>query len=398
VPSFAFSVVDADGRRIRGREDAQTSALLLRNLEQRGWLVLDIQEPDVHVGYAFVFGRRNAVLEMTRGLAALLHAGMPLTRALNTVEHVSHASMRGVILDVREAVERGTPLASAFGGHPSHFSPHFVGLVRAGERSGELSSAMRRLADQLEHDHALRSRIISVSIYPMLLAVLGSGAVVVLLTLVLPRFAELLQGAGATLPHSTQVLLSASTAFQRFWPALLTIGLGLACTVAWCQGSTSGRRVAARLLLILPVVSTIRREILAARFARLTGTLATSGTPLLSALHDTIECVDDPLLRDAVARAHALVRDGASLSRAIADTRLFPALLPQLVEIGEESGQLHEFLLKAAELFEGRVERTTQRLVTLLEPAMILTFGSIVAIVALSLLQAIYGINASAFR
>jgi type IV pilus assembly protein PilC len=151
-------------------------------------------------------------------------------------------------------------------------------------------------------------------------------------------------------------------------------------------------------MLALPGVRTLRRYALAGRFARLVGVLLGGGAPLLTALDDTIESIGDPNARDDVARIRTRVREGSSLRAALAESTLFPPMLAQLVGVGEDAGQLRTFLMKSADIFEERTERATSRLATLAEPAMIILFGAIVAFVALSLLQAIYGINANSFK
>jgi type II secretory pathway component PulF len=172
----------------------------------------------------------------------------------------------------------------------------------------------------------------------------------------------------------------------------------LAAIVAWARNTEDGRRFASRMFLSTPLVSTLREYALAARFARLLGVLLGGGAPLLVALDDTIESLGDPVAKDDVARIRTKVREGSSLRAAVAESSIFPPLLAQLIGVGEDAGQLKEFLTKAAEIFEERTERATQRLAALAEPGMIVIFGAIVAFVALSLLQAIYGINASSFK
>jgi len=179
---------------------------------------------------------------------------------------------------------------------------------------------------------------------------------------------------------------------------LLLAPLGLALGAAWIRNTKEGARFWAVTLLSLPLVRTLRRFALSARFARLVGVLLGGGAPLLQAIDDTIESLADPVARDDAARIRTKVRDGSSLKSAVSESAVFPPLLAQLIGVGEDAGQLRPFLLKAADIFEERTERATQRMATLLEPAMIVTFGACVAFVALSLLQAIYGINASSFR
>jgi type II secretory pathway component PulF len=274
----------------------------------------------------------------------------------------------------------------------------YVGMVRAGERSGDLDGAFVRLAETLEREANLRSRLVSASIYPMLLAFVGGAAVTVLLVFVLPRFVELLQGSGTTLPRSTAMLLDFSQMLRRYWYLLAALPLAGLAAAVWVRSSETGMRLWCGLLIRIPVVSALRRNQLAARFARVCSVLLTGGAPLLTALDDTIDSMNDPIAKDDIMRIRGRVREGSALKSAVADGTLFPTLLSQLIAVGEDSGRLRDFLAKAADIFEDKTERAMQRLVTLAEPAMIVTFGTIVAFVALSLLQAIYGVNASSFR
>jgi type II secretory pathway component PulF len=400
MPTFSYQAVDGTGKRTRGHAQAASTGALTRTLEERGLFVLDVAESADGAGgrRGFRSGRRREVLEVTRALAALLPVGMPLAHALNAASGVATGDVKAALLEVRERVERGDTLSSALAHHRHLFSPLYVGLVRAGEKSGDIDASFARLADQLERDEQLRGKILSAAIYPLLLATAGSLAVTVLLFFVLPRFVTLLEGSGAKLPTSTAALLAVSAAMHRAWPILLLIPLGAIAFGAWVNNSDDGRRVWSRVLLAIPGVATLRRYALAGRFARLVGVLLGGGAPLLTALDDTIESIGDPVARDDVTRIRTRVREGSSLRGAIVDSSLFPPMLAQLVGVGEDAGQLRTFLMKAADIFEERTERATQRLATLAEPAMIMIFGAIVAFVALSLLQAIYGINANSFK
>jgi type II secretory pathway component PulF len=401
MPTYAYQAVDGSGKRLRGQAQAISSGALARTLEERGLFVLDVAESSEAArggARGFRLGRRREILEVTRALAALLPVGMPLAQALNAASGVASGDVKVALQEVRARVERGDPLSVALAEHRNLFSPLYVGLVRAGERSGDLDAAFQRLADQLERDEHLRGKILSAAIYPILLATAGSVAVTVLLFFVLPRFVTLLEGSGARLPKSTSTLLAFSAALHRGWPVLLLIPFVVAAFAAWVRGSDAGARAWSTILLGLPGIRTLRRYALAGRFARLVGVLLGGGAPLLTALDDTIESIGDPNARDDVARIRTRVREGSSLRAALAESTLFPPMLAQLVGVGEDAGQLRTFLMKSADIFEERTERATSRLATLAEPAMIIMFGAIVAFVALSLLQAIYGINANSFK
>ena len=298
----------------------------------------------------------------------------------------------------RELCLSGDSVAAAMAAHSDLFPPHYIGLVRAGERAGGVGTAVTRLADQLEREATLRNRLLSAALYPIILTVAGGGAVLVLLLVVLPNFAELFKGSGAHLPRSTEFVLGASTALRRFWHVIPIIVVALTAAFASARNSANGRLALAQFLDNLPLIRGLRRDALAARFARLTGTLLSSGAPLLSALDDTIASIGDALAESALIRVRSAVRDGATLTAAITAEPIFPPLLTQLTAVGEESSRLPDFLLKAAQLFEDRSDRTTQRLVALAEPAMIVLFGIVIGFIALSVLQAIYSVNAGSFR
>ena len=396
MPNFAFVAISATGTRQHGDRDAPSQSALTDALEREGLFVLEIAERTS--GAAFAGLNSSNLLDATRALAALLPAGLPLARSLDAAARLSSGAIALALADVRARVERGDSVAAALSAHSDLFPPHYIGLVRAGERAGDLGTAFTRLADQLEREATLRNRLLSAALYPVILTVAGGGAVLVLLLVVLPNFAELFRGSGAQLPRSTQLVLAASTALRRFWYLIPIALAALAAAFASARSSNNGRLALAQFLDNLPLIRSLRRDAIAARFARLTGTLLSSGAPLLSALDDTIASVGDALAESALVRVRSAVRDGASLTAAISAEPIFPPLLAQLTAVGEESSRLPEFLLKAAQLFEERSDRTTQRLVALAEPAMIVIFGVVIGFIALSVLQAIYSVNAGSFR
>ncbi len=399
VSAFRYRAVDGAGRRVHGVRDAPSADALLHELERHGLVVVELAAASGQAGGRSWRGTTAAdVLEATRALAALLRAGVPLARALDIGASIVPARVARELEQVRTRVSSGVTLADAHARHPRSFSPLYRGVVRAGERSGNLAGAFASLASQLEAERRVRARLLSAAMYPLLLAVAGTATIIVLVQFVLPRFADLLQGAHATMPRSTAALLAISHWFTGAWPAVAAAVVTLAVGLALGGRTERGRRAMATLLVETPLVGRIRRHVLASRFARLLSVLLEGGAPLLLALDDTIVSLADPLARDEVARVRARVREGRSLHAALAEGHLFPPVLARLVAIGEEAGTLRDFLARSADMSEDRVEHALQRLVTFVEPAMIVVFGVLIAFVALSLLQAIYGVDASAFR
>jgi len=399
VPLYAYKAIDPRGQRTRGRLPGSSPEAIVRELEGRGLLALDVQEirKGGNGASALGLGRRRAILEFTRAVAALLPAGMPLARALAAGTAQAPESVRPALESVRSKVERGEELATTLAEHPRLFSPLYVGMIRAGEKSGSLDNAFQRLAEQLERGSELRSKLMSMSIYPILLGIVGIAAILVLVLFVLPRFSELILSSGAALPATTAAVVGVATAVQEEWwilaiQPLLAVGL-----FAWLRTTDQGRQAGAWALVHFPLIGSWRRQYLGASFARMVGELLTGGAPLLLALEDARDCMTDSVAQAETDRIRTKVREGSSLHAAIAEGGLFPPVLAQLVALGEDAGRLADFLLKAADLLEKKTERALERLVALVEPAMIVGFGGIVAVVALALLQAIYGVNAGSF-
>ena len=199
------------------------------------------------------------------------------------------------------------------------------------------------------------------------------------------------------LPATAGAIVDVTTWLRVNWRFLAVIPPAFLVALAWLRTSESGRRFSSNALIHLPVVGNWRKQTLAAAFARMVGELLTGGAPLLMALEDAHDCMTDPVAQTETERIRVRVREGSALHAAISEKSIFPTVLPQLVALGEDAGRLAEFLIKSAELLERKVERTLERLVAIAEPAMIIGFGGIVALVALALLQAIYGVNAASF-
>ena len=399
MPLYAFRAIDPRGHRSRGRLPGSSPEAVARELEGRGLLALEVKETKRNGNGTggLGLGRRRAVLDFTRAVASLLPAGMPLARALGAGTTQAPESVRPALESVRSKVERGEGLAEALAEHPRLFSSLYVGLVRAGEKSGSLDNSFQRLTDHLERDGELRSKLVSMSIYPVLLGLVGIATILVLVLFVLPRFSELLLSSGEALPATTAAVVGVAAVVQEEWWILALQPPLIALLLAWLKTTDQGRKAGAQALVHLPLIGSWRRQHLGATFARMVGELLTGGAPLLLALEDARDCMTDSVAQAETDRIRMKVREGVSLNAAIAEGGVFPPVLAQLVALGEEAGRLADFLLKAAELLEKKTERALERLVALVEPAMIVGFGGIVAVVALALLQAIYGVNAGSF-
>lgn len=399
MPAFAYRAATAAGRTVRGVEDAESPAALERTLGARGLYPLEVApataaatEPAARRAFRT---RRADVVEAVRYLATLMDAGFPLDRALGAVSRVvARRDTAAAVLDVRDRVRGGARLDDALAAHPALFPRFAVGMVRAGERGGYLARALDRLSAQMEREQALRARLVSALIYPAVMIAVGAAAIAVLFAYVLPRFVVLLQDTGSALPRSTALLLSIGEFTGRWWGALPMIPIGLALVIAAVRSTEQGRTMMDGVLLRLPVIGPLRQRAASTRLARTLSTLLGSGMPILPALEIAAASQADGAVQQAVLRAREEVRAGDRLAAALRRAGLFPFLFVQMVEVGEEGGRLPDMLERAAQSLENELERGLDRLMRLVEPVMILVFGGIVGFVALSLLQAIYGIRA----
>jgi len=332
---------------------------------------------------------------LTRSIATLLEAGVPLERALAfAASGETDSRWRRIFSGLQEAVIRGESLSEAatrVEALPRAYAP----LLAAAEASGSMADTFARLADDLEQRSRLRARVRAALVYPTLLAIASTVGTLVILIVVVPRFADLIAGAGGTVPTSTRLLIALSALLSRFgW--LLVVAVVLAGTAGRQSLQDAARRRrwhAARLRW--PLVGHFEREQAAAGYL---GTLAValeSGVPLLRAMSLARGTVGNDALAERLARAEGIVRDGGSVAQALSGS-LTP-LATRLLEAGEQGGALAPLARRAATAASDQVQRVITSAVALIEPVMILGFGGVVGFVALALLQAIYGINASSF-
>jgi general secretion pathway protein F len=407
MASFRYRAIAPGGEVVRGVMEAASEAEVVAQLRRQGRIPMRAEPERGGAGalgdlLRLELGRggalsRQEVTNLTRELSLMLGAGQDLDRALRfLVETARGARIRRVVGGLRDAVRDGRALSAALAEHPRSFPRLYVGLVRAGEAGGTLPATLARLAELLERQRALASTVTSAMIYPALLAVASIGSVWLLLTQVLPQFVPLFAQSGAALPASTQFLIAAGDFASTGGPWVLA-GVVLAGLAARQALRRPGPGLAAdRLLLRLPVVGGLLRELEAARFCRTLGTLIQNGVPLLAALAIAREAVANRAVVQAVEAAALRAKGGAGLAEPLAEAGVFPARTIHLLRLGEETAQLGAMALRAAEIHEERTRLSVQRLVALLVPAITVLMGAVVAGIVSSLLLAMLSLNSLA--
>jgi general secretion pathway protein F len=389
--AYSYRAARGDGTVELGTVDAASRDAASGVLAGRGLWVLDVRP-----AAATLTRQRLSSAELALGLrllGSLLDAGLPVSRALAAFADVAPDGWRPALGQLTAAVREGQALGAALAASPIDIPPVVIGMVQAGEAGSGLAAAVVRAADLMESAAATHAAIRSALVYPIVLTGAGSASLLLLVGVVLPRFAKVLADLGAALPATTRTVLDlADIARASALPGAMALLLGLGAWRTWV-GTAGGRARWDAWLLDLPLIGTIRRAAGTARVASAVASLLDSGVPIAQALIAGARAAGDAALETRLIEARGSVTAGAPLSKAIAVAGAGTPTLIRLVRAGEETGRLPEMLSRAAGLEAERARRLVTGAVRLLEPALILMFGGIVAFVAAALLQAVYSVR-----
>lgn len=397
MPSFRYEATDALGKIVRGTVEADTERGARNQLRGRGLLPLSTAPAARAEGLGGALRARLSDADLawlTRQLASLLAARLPLDAALSaTLDHAEKKHIATVLLGVRDDVRAGHKLSAALAARPRDFPEIYRALIGAGEESGDLAQVMEKLADYIEERNALRGKVMTAFIYPVVVACVSVIIVVFLLGYVVPQVVSAFSHAKQQLPMLTRVMLALSD-YVREW-GLVT---GAALVAAFALWRYALRAPAARTawhtrVLRLPLVGRFVLGVNAARFASTLSILCGSGVALLTSLEAARRTLSNDVLRQAVDEASARVREGAPLSTALGAQKVFPSLLVHLIGSGEKTGQLPELLDRGARNLSRDLERRAMAMTALLEPALILVMGGFVLLIVLAVMMPILEMN-----
>lgn len=403
MPEFLWRAAHADGQAAEGRTEAAAEADVLRQLRERGLTPIRVQPAGQAEGAALAGPRPRAargpvkpadVLSLTSELAIMLRAGLALDAALRVLIDMSHKpSVRAMLEKVLEDVKGGAPFSRALAAHQAHFGDFYINMIRSGEISGQMPQVLDRLADHMQRLRALRESVVSATLYPAILLGVAVLSLVGMLGFVVPQFEKLFKDMGDALPMPTRVVMLLGQGFRHYG---LALGLGAAALgwLAWRWLRTpAGRQWWQARLIALPVLGPIVRKYQLTLFARSLGTLLDNGVPLLAALHISVETVTHQALRQALAKMAPLVKEGSRIVPAMRATGVFEPLAINLVRVGEETGRVGAMMNELAAILDRDVETGIKRGLTLLEPALILVLGLLIAAIIVSILLGIISVN-----
>jgi type IV pilus assembly protein PilC len=309
----------------------------------------------------------------------MINSGLPLVQSLDILaEQTENERFRSVIREVLSGVESGNTLADALDKHPKVFSKLFVNMVAAGEAGGILDTILLRLATFLEKSDALMRKIKGAMIYPAVIFGVAAAAVTILLIFVIPTFQEMFESAGVALPLPTQIVIGMSKLLQNYWWLILGAIIAAGFMLRQFYKTDPGELAFDKLLLNLPILGDMQRKAAVARFTRTLGTLVSSGVSILEGLEITAKTAGNRVIHDAVMGSRASIAGGETISGPLKESGVFPPMVVQMINVGEQTGGLDEMLTKIADFYDDEVDAAVSALLSALEPIMIVVLGVVV--------------------
>ena len=406
MPEYHWEAFDASGQRSSGHHQAASVADVVLHLRKNRLSPVKVQEAvGVSSAAALAAGQGTRKLHtgpikaldihtMTTELAIMMRAGLSLDNALKVLLEMSHKqAMQAMLQAVLDGVKGGMPLSQALQQHQQHFGEFYINMVRSGEASGQMAAVLGRLSEHLERQRALRDSAISATIYPAILLGVAVLSLVAMLGFVVPQFEQLFTDMGDALPLPTQWVMALGHAFRSYGLYILALcALGFWLLRRWLS-SPQGRKKWQNWLLRLPLVGAVLHKYQITLYSRSLGTLLDNGVGLMVALRIASDTVDNDIIRTPLEQMAPLVKQGQRLAHAAAQSGQFEPLALNLVRVGEETGRLGDMMLQLSDILNREVETSIKRLLTMLEPALILVLGILIAAIIVAILMGILSVN-----
>jgi general secretion pathway protein F len=400
---FQWQGIDKGGRTQRGVRDADNAKVLRVLLRKDGILATAIEEDSAarkrtarEVNFTRIFQRVSAseLALLTRQLATLLHSGVPLVEALSAlIEQVEKVPLKDALTQTRDKVNEGTSLAESLRAHPKLFEPLYINMVAAGEASGTLDVVLSRLADHLDSQAALKSKVATALAYPAFMLLFSIAVMGLMMIVVVPKVSSIFEDFGQALPWNTRLLIFMSNTVVNYWWLLILGTVAIVYGFLRWLGTEKGRSTWDNRLLKMPVIGTLALMIATARFTRTLATLLSSGVSLLTALDISRNVLGNTELMRVVEDARASIREGESISAPLKRSGKFPPIVIHMIAIGERSGELEAMLTHVANAYDSQVSVRLQAMTSLLEPIMIVIMGGLNGGIAISILMPLMQIN-----
>lgn len=400
MAQFTYKAINTSGRPVEGTIESASTESANEFLMKQGLTPIIVKsKSSSSIPLLSFLGSKVKLKDLvifTRQLATMINAGVPLVRSLATLQTQTESqALKKHLLEISKDIEGGASFADALEKHPTVFSPIYINMVRAGEAGGILDEILKKLALQQEKDAKIRAKFKSAMTYPTILLSITGLVFIGLMTIVMPKIGAIVKDLsnGAPLPTLTVVMLTISDIMVKYW--FILVGVLLVAGVAGGRyiRTPSGRRAKDKVLMKIPVLKQVIVKVAVARFSRIFASLMGAGVSVLDAIQVTSKAIGNSVLEDELLAAGKMVANGSQLSEPLAASKVFPAIVPQMLGVGEETGQIDEVLVKVAEFYEDEVDATVESLSSILEPIMIVIMGVMVALIAASVIGPISNLS-----
>lgn len=406
MPKYAYKAMNREGKETFGIVESESQALAIADVRSLGLFPTQVREArrsdERRVarkkkgrGEFYIGGlKTKQIVQMTRQLAVLIDAGLPLLRSLNVlVAQLKPSKIRDILREVSSDIQSGSTFSEALAKHPKGFDRLYVNMVRAGEVGGMLEVVLNRLARFMERRQALKRRVRGALIYPIAVILFATAIVWFLLTYIVPQFAEIFKEFGADkLPWMTVFLMDVGDFVQFKWWLILVYINSTIITIKILRKIPLVKSIFDRVILKVPLVGDLVTKVAVARFANTLGTLITSGVPILQSLRITKETIGNEVIENAVQKVHDSIKEGDTIAAPLDEAKVFPAMVVNMIDVGEETGSLDQMLMKVAEVYEAEVEVAVDAMLRLLEPALIIVLGVIIGFIVIALYLPIFSL------
>ncbi len=404
MPVFQYTALDIKGKNITGIIDTESALIARQKLRASNIFPVSINEvyadsvkkESRSVSFSNPFSRvkSSEISMMTRQLATIVGASFPLVSAISTLipQTRSHA-LKKILSQIKDSIEEGSSFAGALSRYPETFSSIYINMVRAGESSGSLEIVLDRLADITEKQQELNNKIRSTLAYPLFMTIFGMVVTFFLLAVIVPKLTSIFSEMHQTLPLITRILISISDILKSFWGLIIILTAAVVIAFSALKKTEKGRYLYDRTLLRLPVVGILLKKLAVARFTRTLGSLLENGVPMLPALEIVKNIAGNVIISDIIENSSKEVEKGLGVGISLAAYNIFPDLAIQMIQVGEQSGELETMLYKAADIYENEVESSIISMTSLLEPTIILIMGVVVGFIILSIALPIMEMN-----
>lgn len=403
MPNYQFTALDHKGQPQTGSLTANTEQDALNMIREKGLYPTEIVEAgkgkltapkpakDAKKGPAGKKGKTGGTVKskilmiFTRQLATLIDAGLPLLQSLNVLgKQEANPTLRATINALSDSVQGGATFSESLAQHPKIFNKLFVNMVKAGELGGVLEVVLTRLAEYQEKAQRLKSKIVTAMVYPTIVMLIAVGIVIFLMLVIVPKFRDMFRDMGTTLPAISEFVFSISDWFfdtplivpNVVWLAVIVVAMWAGYKAM--SAKPAGRKKIDQMLLKMPLIGPVQSKSAVARFSRTLGTLVTSGVPILQALNITRDTAGNVVVGDAIERIHSSVKEGESVVAPMSASPVFPPMVVSMVDVGEETGQLPDMLLKVADVYDEEVDNAVGAMTSMLEPLMIVFLAVVV--------------------